>query len=131
MPRSPGGSQRLSRRALLAAVFASMLAFSVCASGQNSSKSPQTDRAAEYDVKAAFLLNFTRFVEWPKAAAEHVESSFAICILGEDPFGDSLTRITAGESSDGRPIIIKQIRKWPDSCEVLFLPASYQAPAAV
>ena len=130
MRRSRSGSRTLSRSDLLAAVLGSILVFSVCASGQNGARSPQTDRAAEYDVKAAFLLNFTRFVEWPKATAEHVESSFAICILGEDPFGDSLTRITAGESSDGRPITIRHIRKWPDTCDVLFIPASHASQAA-
>ena len=37
----------------------------------------------EYQVKAAFLLNFTKFVEWPAAAFAAADSPIAICILGE------------------------------------------------
>lgn len=44
----------------------------------------------EYQVKAAFLLNFTKFVQWPASAFADENSPVAICILGEDPFGNTL-----------------------------------------
>ena len=93
---------------------------------QSSLKPAPTGTPGEYDVKAAFLLNFARFVEWPQPSERPV-SPFAICILGEDPFGDSLTRIVAGESISGRPFVVKHLRKWPDSCEMLFMSASYDS----
>ena len=47
----------------------------------------------EYEVKAAFLLNFTRFIEWPDSALASADQPFSICIVGENPFGDALDRI--------------------------------------
>ena len=94
--------------------------------GQNNLKPSPAGTPGEYDVKAAFLLNFARFVEWPQPS-ERPASPFVICILGEDPFGDSLTRIIAGESISGRPFVVKHLRKWPDSCEMLFISASYDS----
>ncbi len=42
----------------------------------------------EYQVKAAFLYNFAKFVEWP-AETGGAPGALTICILGRDPFGQS------------------------------------------
>ena len=55
--------------------------------------------AAEYDVKAAFLYNFTKFVDWPPASFPD-PNSLKICVLGDDPFGGSLETV-AGEQVGG------------------------------
>lgn len=91
----------------------------------------ESEAPPEYDVKAAFLLNFTRFVSWPRPPAERDASPFAICILGDDPFGGALERTVAGETLGNRTIIVKRIRKWPDTCQVLFLPAALPSQASV
>lgn len=86
----------------------------------------------EYQVKAAFLLNFTKFAEWPAEAFEAADSPIAICILGEDPFGNSLDQIAAGEAVNGRRIVIRRVIQPPPakSCHVLFVPATERyAPA--
>jgi hypothetical protein len=44
-------------------------------------------RPAEYQVKAAYLYGFGRFVEWPSGAAVAADGAFVLCVLGEDPFG--------------------------------------------
>ena len=44
----------------------------------------------EYKLKAAYLYNFASFTEWPEK-----QSSFQVCIFGEDPFGKHLKQITA------------------------------------
>src|SRR5579862_1577988 len=49
------------------------------------------EQAPEYQVKAAFLLNFTKFIEWP-ASESAPEAPFSICIMGDDPFGPALDR---------------------------------------
>lgn len=64
---------------------------------------------AEYDVKAAFLLNFARFIEWPKSAFEQPGSPFRIAVVGADPFGASLDRVVAGKSVEGHPIVVKRV----------------------
>src|ERR1700704_5980613 len=55
----------------------------------------------EYQVKAAFLLNFTKFVEWPASAFASADSPIAICVWGDDPFGKILDQIVAEEVVDG------------------------------
>lgn len=79
--------------------------------------------AAEYDVKAAFLYNFTKFVEWPATAFP--DNSFRLCVLGDDPFGKSL-RDLAGEEVAGRKLTVVgkgEIHK-PVGCHVLFISRS-------
>ncbi len=47
----------------------------------------------EYRVKAAFLLNFTKFISWPEEQVTGQNDSFTICIIGDNPFGDSLSAL--------------------------------------
>jgi YfiR/HmsC-like len=77
----------------------------------------------EYQVKAAFLLNFTKFVEWPASAFAQADSPVSICILGDDPFGSALDQIVAGEVVDGRKVAAERIRRppAPQACQVLFV----------
>jgi hypothetical protein len=84
------------------------------------------DEPLEYQVKAAFLLNFTRFIEWPSEAFENARSPLAICILGDDPFGDTLNQLVKGETVNGRKLVVQRIRRAPPpkSCQVLFVSTS-------
>jgi hypothetical protein len=84
------------------------------------------DQPSEYQVKAAFLLNFTKFVEWPATAFADEHSPLAICILGEDPFGNALNQIVKGEAVNGRELAVERIRRAPSpkSCQVLFVAKS-------
>ena len=47
----------------------------------------------EFALKAAFLFNFTRFVEWPESAFSSTEDPFRVCVVGEDPFGNRLVAL--------------------------------------
>src|ERR1700734_4210425 len=62
------------------------------------------ERTLEYQVKAAFLLNFTKFIDWPPTAFADPQSPLAICILGADPFGRVLDAIAQGETANGRNV---------------------------
>jgi hypothetical protein len=77
----------------------------------------------EYQVKAAFLLNFTKFVEWPPSAFDSASSPIAICVLGSDPFGNSLDQIVAEEVVAGRRVIVRRIKRTPEGklCQALFV----------
>jgi hypothetical protein len=79
--------------------------------------------ADEYQVKAAFLLNFTRFVQWPAAAFANASSPFTICVLGDDPFGDALDQVVEGESAGTRKLAVRRIHQPPaaKSCQILFV----------
>lgn len=82
----------------------------------------QDAASLEYGVKAAFLYNFTKFVEWPASAFE-ARGSVRLCVLGEDPFGKSLRTVVEGEQVQGRPITLLRIDSLDDprSCHMLFL----------
>jgi hypothetical protein len=77
----------------------------------------------EYNIKAVFLYNFTKFVEWPSNAFSNAEAPFVIGILGDDPFGPSLNEAVAGEKVKGHPIIVQQYQNVNDikNCHVLFI----------
>jgi hypothetical protein len=85
--------------------------------------SQAADDSLEYQVKAAFLLNFAKFVEWPASAFPEPDSPISICILGVDPFGKTLDQLIAGESVNGRKLAIERVKRTPPpkSCQVLFL----------
>jgi hypothetical protein len=74
----------------------------------------------EYDVKAAFLLNFARFVEWP---ATRRAQPFNLCTLLPDPFGARLEAATAGETWEGRAIAVRRLPSLRDAdCHLLYVP---------
>lgn len=79
--------------------------------------------AGEYDVKAAFLYNFTKFVEWPSTAFP--DNSFRLCVLGEDPFGRSLMSLTNQEVA-GRKLTVIRAREMEtlEGCHLLFISRS-------
>lgn len=78
---------------------------------------------SEYEVKAAFLLNFTKFVEWPADAFEDGDAPISICILGADPFGRTLDQMLEGEIVNDRKLEVRRISEAPrpGTCQVLFL----------
>ncbi len=86
----------------------------------------QSDQHSEYEVKAAFLFNFTKFVEWPDRTFDDPHAPIAIGIVGDDPFGDALASIVAGQKVQGRGIVIRKENFGDDlrHCQVLFISAS-------
>ena len=91
-----------------------------------SSLPAQPPKATAYEVKAAYLYNFGKFVEWPAAANAASQDPFLICVLGKDPFGASLDATIAGEVIDGRSVLAKRISKPQEAlnCRVLFISSS-------
>jgi hypothetical protein len=83
-------------------------------------------QVGEYEVKAAFLLNFTKFVDWPASAFADPAAPFTICVLGKDPFGRSLDEIVQGEAVAGRRLVVRRISDppGPQACQLLFIDES-------
>ena len=79
------------------------------------------DESLEYRVKAAYLLNFTRYVEWP--ASSPPDSRLSICVLGSDPFGRILDATVAGRTVQGRPLEVRRVQTASEAsgCEVVFV----------
>jgi hypothetical protein len=84
------------------------------------------DVSLEYRVKAAYLFNFTKFVEWP-AGALGEDGPFTICIAERNPFGPALAMMLNGESTQGRRLTTRVVRTAADTCQVLFVPRDVEA----
>jgi hypothetical protein len=83
----------------------------------------QSPKPTDYDVKAVYLYNFGRFVEWPGKVEATQGGTFAVCVLGQDPFGPSLDTTLAGETIGGKTVVAKRISSAQESgnCRILFL----------
>jgi YfiR/HmsC-like len=117
--RRPGG--RLCR-GLSGLALATILS---CAGGLEAARAGSP---GEYEAKAAFLINFGRFVEWPASAFGSSDAPFRLCIAGSDPFGRTLDDIVRDERIDTHPIqIIREASRAPDRCHLLFVSPSLRA----
>jgi YfiR/HmsC-like len=90
----------------------------------------RTNESVELHVKAAYLLNFGRYVSWPQQAGDVI-----IGVVGQDPIVEVLEKTISGKSINGRPC---RVRIFPsseqiDHCDILFLPRSEgrQAPSVM
>jgi hypothetical protein len=97
---------------------------SVVSLGQGNSVTSAGHVTSEYEVKAAYLLNFARFVEWPAPQPGQGNEPFSICIVGDDPFHGALERLVAGEAVGGRPINVRRLSRWQEPCRILFVSRS-------
>jgi hypothetical protein len=76
----------------------------------------------EYAVKATFLYKFAPFVDWPPKAFPSPQSPVNICVLGGDPFGETLDRAVAGRTIEGRTIVVARIEQVGASdCHIMYL----------
>ncbi|HEX7184168.1 MAG TPA: YfiR family protein [Thermoanaerobaculia bacterium] len=98
---------------LAAALLLAVLAGSASAQGG----------AGEYEVKAAFLYNFAKFVEWPGSTFESPTDPLVLCVFGDDPFGESLDAVVQGETVGGRRLVVHRTRETAQlrGCHVVFL----------
>ena len=88
-------------------------------------------RSLEYDVKAALLLNFARFIEWPETAFPDARSPINVCVFGSNPFGDTLQRTLSGETAGNRTLAARQVKNLADGagCHLLFVPTGAESRA--
>jgi len=87
--------------------------------------------SSEYLIKAGFIYNFAKLVEWP-ASASAQGNPITIGVLGNDSFADVLDRTVDGKKIDGRSFVVKRMR-WKDlkdyNCHILFIAAQESAHA--
>lgn len=90
----------------------------------------------EYQAKAMFLYNFSKFVEWPASAFSSPTAPLVIGVAGEDPFGASLDAVLKDKTVGERPLAAKRITGDAKTksgelkgCHILFIASSAQADA--
>ncbi|MEY2413705.1 MAG: hypothetical protein QOD84_2311 [Acidobacteriaceae bacterium] len=80
----------------------------------------------EYQVKAAYLFNFGKFVRWHSTPTSSADLPFSICVLGQNPFGQTLDSTVAGEMLNGRKVRTRRLASIQDGadCQIIFISAS-------
>src|SRR6266568_243526 len=113
LQRIGSGAIRSSARAMAALI---LLFGMVAAAAQQES--------AEYEVKAAYLLNFGKFMR--HSAANVRRNTFDICILGHDPIGRTIDDLAAHESIDNLPVRVTRIADVTNakSCAIIYISTS-------
>jgi hypothetical protein len=86
----------------------------------------QSREASEYQIKAAYLYNFAKFVDWPPENSGTAENPIAICIAGKDPFGNILDKLVEGKTVRGRGLVIRRLAPEHDlkGCQIAFVSAA-------
>jgi hypothetical protein len=86
---------------------------------------PQGVEASEYQVKAAFLYHFAKFVEWPSDPGGN-PGPISICVLGNDPFGGTLDEAIKGKTVNGRELVARRYKqvKETTTCQIVFISSS-------
>jgi hypothetical protein len=86
----------------------------------------QAQSAPEYQVKAAFLFNFAKFVEWPADAFASSDAPLQICVLGQDPFGHDFEQTIEEKTVNGHRLEIIHPSGLPQAraCQIIFVAAS-------
>lgn len=69
----------------------------------------QQQSTLEYRVKAAYLLNFMRYVQWPADAFVSPDDPIRVCVVGDDPFGTALEATLAGRTAQQRLIALDRV----------------------
>jgi hypothetical protein len=84
------------------------------------------DALSEYQVKATYLFNFLKFVEWPEESFADPLAPIVIGVVGEDPFGNALPQVVVGKTVQGRDLVIRIYRPGEDlrGAHILFISAS-------
>ena len=99
------------RKTLLSAIAVALLTAQMASAA---------DDGLEYQVKAAFLFNFLKFVEWPSAPTD---LPWVIGILGRDPFGGVLEETVRGKTVNGRKVEVRRFAHPADvkECNIVFI----------
>lgn len=117
------GSDIRRRILLLAALWCWTVAL---AHGQTT-----TQLAGEYQIKAAFLFNFAKFVKWPESALPEAATSIAVCVLSDEDVARTIEETIGGKTvRDKRVVVTRLTTAEPDaSCQMLFVSGDQAAKA--
>jgi uncharacterized protein DUF4154 len=81
--------------------------------------------AEEYQVKAAFLFNFAKFVEWPTEVFKGSDDPITICVLGQNPFGHALEDVVRNKAVANRAFMVREVSNalQASKCQIVFVTA--------
>ncbi|HEX6802437.1 MAG TPA: YfiR family protein [Terriglobales bacterium] len=88
---------------------------------------PATAQAvSDYQVKAAYLFNFAKFIEWPAQAFANPTQAIHFCVWDDPLFESELQRIVSGKSIGRHVAVVERVRDADSArhCHLLFIPAT-------
>ena len=94
----------------------------------------RADEFTEHEVKAAFLYNFAKFVEWPGAKLGATDERMSLCVVGENAFHGELVATVHEKTVRGKRLVVEQLQSGDDlrHCHILFVgQTDHLAPVAV
>jgi hypothetical protein len=114
--------QSSTRLWLIATILASFVSGHLISASQGHAQ----DALSEYQVKAAYLFNFLKFVEYPSESFADPLAPIGIGVVGDDPFGNALPQVVTGKTVQGRDLVIRSYRAGEDlrGAHILFISAS-------
>jgi YfiR/HmsC-like len=122
-----GGGFRCEHRARAFATIVTIILGVLLRVG--SVQAAETPALSERQVKALFLFNFAKYVDWPAGAFSNSSTPIVIDVIGEDGFSDEFRRVTGDRTVNDRKVVIKQIEATGDlnDCQILFIGSSEKA----
>jgi hypothetical protein len=89
------------------------------------------DSPQEYQLKLAFMVNFARFISWPEESFTPAQPQLTLCVLGKNPFGNSLSGVEGKKVGD-HILTVKQLETLgkEQQCHLLFVSQSEAASLA-
>jgi hypothetical protein len=111
--------------------FRLMIAMVMCLSlvCQVRAQNADSSDSSEYLIKAGFIYNFAKLVDWPASSFAQPDSPIVIAILGTDPFGTIIDRTVGGKKIGSHPFVVKRLKGGADfrDCQILFVSSSEYA----
>lgn len=119
------------RRVLVRPLAASVrvwLIIACVAIGAASANAQDEPKVMDYQVKAADLINFPKYVDWPEKAFASSNSPITIAVFGDNNVTEAFqTMLGGGTEIGGHPLLLKRINSEADittNCQILYIAAS-------
>src|ERR1700726_1031090 len=109
MRLSPSALSRRSRPIAVAIVLHALGLLGVVPSNAGAADGAAAAPAREYEIKAAFLYNFTKFVDWPAQTFANAAAPVVIGLLGAAPCVQARERLVKDRRVNGRTIVVRRI----------------------
>jgi hypothetical protein len=93
--------RRRAARALLAGALAAWTAAAAAAEPP-----PGGQPSLEYQVKAAFVFNFAKFVDWPADSFDAATAPIRILVVDCEEVAEALEAAVEGQQVKGRPLVV-------------------------
>jgi hypothetical protein len=128
MREIPGNKGLILRRRAGCATSLGLLAILLTAHFSPATESAPAEHGTptEYEVKAAYIYYFAKFVNWPNESFPDGKAPLKIGVLGDDGFGSLLETIVKDKTIQDHPISVRLL-KWPAdlrSCQMIYISAS-------